>query len=145
MLRPYSVTIITFDMTNPPDPKAYNALVYDIVRQIPAGRVVTYGQVAALIAPPEGVNLRQYEAQGPRWVGAAMANCPDDIPWQRVINAQGKISHRPGAGPMVQRQRLEAEGVEFDDKDRVNLKKYTWEAVKPPEADSETPEQLSLL
>lgn len=135
-------------MTNPPDPKAFNQLVYEIVRQIPPGRVATYGQVAALIPPPEGVNLRQYEAQGPRWVGAAMAACPDDVPWQRVINAQGKISLRGGGGPMLQRQRLEAEGVVFDDKERVDLKRYTWEAVRragPPDAEDDSPEQLSLL
>ena len=132
-------------MTNPPDPKAFNALVYEIVRTIPPGRVATYGQVAALIPPPEGVNLRQYEAQGPRWVGAAMSIAPDDVPWQRVINAQGKISLRPGAGPVLQRQRLEAEGVEFDEKERVDLKRYTWEAVRKPGTKPDEPEQLSLL
>ncbi len=132
-------------MNNPPDPKAFNALVWETVRTIPAGRVVTYGQVAALLPPPEGVNLRQYEAQGPRWVGAAMAACPDDIPWHRVINAQGKISLRSGAGPVLQRQRLEAEGVEFDDKDRVDLDKYTWETVRKPKTRPDEPEQLSLL
>jgi methylated-DNA-protein-cysteine methyltransferase-like protein len=66
-----------------------------------------------------------------------MANCPDDVPWQRVINSQGKISERAGA----ERQRLllEQEGVEFDAKDRVDLKKYGWsgksdetEASQPP-------------
>jgi methylated-DNA-protein-cysteine methyltransferase-like protein len=135
-------------MTNPPDPRAFNALVWEVVRQIPPGRVATYGQVAALIPPPEGVNLRQYEAQGPRWVGAAMAACPDDIPWHRVINAQGKISLRPGLGPARQRQRLEAEGVVFDEKERVNLERFTWEAVRqetPPKPEDEEPEQLSLL
>ena len=135
-------------MTNPPDPRAFNLQVWEIVRQIPPGRVATYGQVAALIPPPEGVNLRQYEAQSPRWVGAAMAACPDEIPWHRVINAQGKISLRPGAGPAVQRQRLEAECVVFDDKDRVSLKRFAWEAVRkeePPKPADEGPEQLSLL
>ena len=38
-----------------------------------------------------------YIALSPRWVGSATASCPDDVPWQRVINAQGKISGRPGA------------------------------------------------
>ena len=132
-------------MTNPPDPQTYNLLVYEIVRQIPPGRVATYGQVAALIPPPEGVNLRQYEAQGPRWVGAAMAAAPDDVPWQRVINAQGKISLRAGAGPALQRQRLEAEGVQFDEKERVSLKRFLWERVRQARPDDDAPEQLSLL
>lgn len=134
-------------MTNPPDPRSFNALVWEIVRQIPAGRVTTYGQIAAMIAPPEGVNLRQYEAQGARWVGGAMAVCPDDVPWQRVINAQGKISVRRGAGPTLQRQMLEAERVEFDEKERVDLARFRWEPAgkKPPAPDTaDGPEQVSL-
>ena len=54
-----------------------------------------------------------------------MAACPDDVPWQRVINSQGKISPRPG-GAEKQRLLLEQEGVEFDAKDRVDFKKYGW-------------------
>jgi alkylated DNA nucleotide flippase Atl1 len=52
-----------------------------------------------------------------------MAACPADIPWQRVINSQGKISKRPGAEK--QRQLLEAEGVVFV-KDKIDLKVYQW-------------------
>ena len=55
-----------------------------------------------------------------------MAQCPDDLPWQRVINSQGKVSHRPGYGPMVQRKLLEQEGVVFDEKERLDLEKYQW-------------------
>ena len=113
--------------TSPPDPVAFNALVWDIVRQIPAGTVSTYGRVAAMIPPPEKMTLRDYEAQGARWVGGAMAACPDDVPWQRVINAQGKISERRGGGSLLQRQLLEEEGVEFDDHERVDLKKHGWD------------------
>jgi methylated-DNA-protein-cysteine methyltransferase-like protein len=53
-----------------------------------------------------------------------MAACPDDVPWQRVINSKGEISERAGA----ERQRvlLEQEGVEFDAKNRIDLKKYGW-------------------
>lgn len=117
-------------MTNPPDPEAYNTLVWEIVRQIPPGRVAAYGQIAAMISTPVGVDLHQYEAQGARWAGGAMAACPDDVPWHRVINAQGKISLRRGAGPELQRRRLEAEGVEFDEKDRVDFARFGWEAVR---------------
>jgi methylated-DNA-protein-cysteine methyltransferase-like protein len=52
-----------------------------------------------------------------------MAACPDDVPWQRVINSQGKISQRPGAER--QRQLLETEGIPFV-KDKVDLKLYQW-------------------
>jgi methylated-DNA-protein-cysteine methyltransferase-like protein len=56
-----------------------------------------------------------------------MAACPADVPWQRVINAQGKVSLRQGGGEEGQRVLLEGEGVEFDDKDRVDLSIYIWD------------------
>ncbi len=112
--------------TSPPDQRAYYASVWEIVRQIPRGRVATYGQIAALIPPPTGVSDKDYQAWGARWVGGAMANCPADVPWQRVINSQGKISLRRGGGYERQRALLEAEGVTFDDLGRVDLQRYGW-------------------
>jgi methylated-DNA-protein-cysteine methyltransferase-like protein len=107
--------------TSPPNPQAYYAQVWDLVRRIPRGRVATYGQIALMLPPPEGVEFETYKSFGARWVGGAMAACPDDVPWQRVINSQGKISERPGAEK--QRMLLEEEGIEFV-KDRIDLKKY---------------------
>ena len=111
--------------TSPPNLHDFYAQVWDVARQIPPGKVATYGQIAAIIPPPGGMDAKAYLAFGARWVGGAMAACPPDVPWQRVINAQGKISLRPGAEE--QRQLLEAEGVEFDERGRVDLKKYKWE------------------
>ena len=111
---------------SPPDVQLFNARVWEIVRQIPAGRVATYGQIAARIPPPADMDARTYLAFSPRWVGGAMAACPEDVPWQRVINAQGRISLRSGAER--QRQLLEAEGVLFDDRERVDLKRYGWDS-----------------
>ena len=111
--------------TSPTNRDAYNATVWEIVRQIPAGKVATYGQIAALITPPEGASESGYRAWGARWVGGAMAACPPDVPWQRVVNAQGKISLRKSAEH--QRQLLEDEGVIFDDRDRINLVELGWE------------------
>lgn len=110
--------------SSPPDPQAYYRQVWDLVRQIPRGRVATYGQIAKMIPPPNGTEIEAYAAFAPRWVGGAMAACPDDVPWQRVINSKGEISARAGA----ERQRvlLEQEGVEFDAKNRIDLKKYGW-------------------
>ena len=105
--------------SSPPNQQAYYEQVWAIARMIPRGKVATYGQIAKMIPPPNGVELEAYAAFAPRWVGGAMANCPDDVPWQRVINSQGKISERPGAER--QRPLLEAEGVIFDAKDRVDL------------------------
>jgi methylated-DNA-protein-cysteine methyltransferase-like protein len=111
--------------TSPPDPILFNHQVWDLVCQIPPGKVAAYGQIARLIPPPEGVEAKAYLALGPRWVGAAMAKCPDDVPWQRVINSKGEISLRPGAEE--QRRLLEEEGVEFDARGRVDLVRFGWE------------------
>ena len=112
--------------TNPPNPKVYYARVYELVQAIPSGRVATYGQIAKLVPLVEGVDLGTYLRLAPRWVGGAMAACPDDVPWQRVINGQGKISSRPGMSVLVQRKLLEDEGVVFDEKERVDLGQFGW-------------------
>ena len=109
--------------TSPPNEHAFNEQVWSLVRHVPSGKVVTYGQIAQMLPPPEEMDFETYQTLSPRWVGSAMAACPDDVPWQRVINAQGKISDRPGA--RRQRQLLEQEGVVFV-KDKVNLKVYQW-------------------
>lgn len=126
------------DQALPPNPQAYQKQVWALVRRVPHGRVVTYGQVAQLLAPPAGVDAETYRAFGARWVGGALAACPADVPWQRVINSQGKISDRPGAAR--QRQLLEAEGIAFV-KDRVDLKVYQWRGP----GEEETPRQGRLL
>jgi len=125
--------------SSPPNQQAYNEQVWNIVRRIPLGKVATYGQIAKMIPAPMGVELEGYAAFAARWVGGAMAACPDDVPWQRVINSQGRISQRPGAER--QRQLLEQEGVEFDPKDRVDLKKYGWSGGD----EDNLPKQASLF
>ena len=125
--------------SSPPDPTSYNLQVWDIVKQIPAGKGTTYGRIAAMIPCPEDVSEGLYKARGAQWVGSAMAACPDEVPWQRVINAQGKISERRGGGTIRQRQLLEEEGVTFDDHERIDLKKYGWDSPQPDT------DQLSLL
>ena len=110
--------------SSPPNLKTFQAAVWDLVRQVSPGKVTTYGQIAAMIPPPGKLDFKDYQAFGPRWVGGAMASCPQDVPWHRVINAQGKISPRPGAPR--QRQLLEEEGVEFDDRGKVDFKRFGW-------------------
>ena len=99
-----------------PQARALFPRIYDVVRQVPRGKVTTYGDVAQLIGP--GCDARL--------VGYAMAECPDDVPWQRVINAQGKISLRSGDGTAKQQMRLEAEGVEFDARGKIDLNRFRW-------------------
>lgn len=120
---------MTGHFVSSPEPKAFNLLVWEIVRQVPRGKVTTYGQIAAMLPPPGELNLREYETFGPRWVGGAMASCPEDVPWQRVINAQGKISLRDGASK--QHDLLVAEGVVFDERGRVDLAVYGWNGPSP--------------
>lgn len=124
--------------SSPPNQQAYYEQVWNLVRQIPRGKVASYGQIALMIPPPVGVDFDSYKAFSPRWVGGAMAACPDDVPWQRVINSQGKISVRPGAEK--QRTLLEEEGVVFV-KDKVDMKEYGWKG--PGEEDE--PKQTTLF
>ena len=69
------------------------------------------------------MTAEEYRLYGSRWVGGALAACPDDVPWQRVLNAQGKISKRPDAGR--QKALLITEGVVFI-KDQLSLAEYQW-------------------
>jgi methylated-DNA-protein-cysteine methyltransferase-like protein len=93
--------------------------IYAIVRQIPPGKVASYGQIARLV-----------DRCTPRMVGYAMhAIDPEDgdVPWQRVINSQGRISaHGDGIGTSLQRQMLEDEGVVFDLSGHIDLKVFGW-------------------
>lgn len=91
--------------------------IYAVVRRIPAGRVMTYGQIGELV----GCTART--------VGFAMAALSggSDVPWQRVINSQGKVSPRTdGEGNVLQRDLLEMEGVAFDRNQRIDLERYRW-------------------
>ena len=117
---------MTAKFSTPANMAAYYELVWDLVRQIPKGKVSTYGGLAAFLTPPTGMSEAAYRVRGARMVGGAMAACPVDVPWQRVINAQGKVSLRGGEGGEEQRILLEAEGVIFDVQDRVDLAVYDW-------------------
>jgi methylated-DNA-protein-cysteine methyltransferase-like protein len=119
-------------LASPPDIASFNHQVWGVVRLIPRGRVASYGQVAYLVPLPAGVDPDTYRAFGARWVGSAMAACPNDVPWQRVLNAKGEISVRAGAAE--QRRLLEAEGVVFDAKGRVDLKRFGWQGPEEDQA-----------
>ncbi len=94
--------------------------IYAMVRRIPYGRVTTYGRIAELVG---GCTARM--------VGYAMAalrrGTAPDVPWQRVVNAKGKISvHGDGIGNAMQRSILEGEGIQFDENDRIDFTRYGW-------------------
>lgn len=88
--------------------------VYNIVRQVPFGRVISYGGIARLLGAPRAA----------RQVGWAMRVCPDDIPWQRVVKADGEVTG--GEYTEIRRAMLETEGVGFLPDGRVDMKKFGW-------------------
>ncbi len=94
--------------------------VLDLVARVPRGRVVTYSQVARMAGHPGAA----------RMVGWALHAAPDgrEIPWHRVINAQGGISPREGGFEAeIQRRLLEEEGVRFDGRGRLDLGHHGWD------------------
>jgi len=103
-----------------------HALVYEVVREIPYGRVATYGQVAMLAGLPGHARLAGY----------AMFNLPEelaeDVPWHRVINSQGRISYSESrrGNDYRQRELLEAEGVVFDRHGRIDLRVFGWKPAQ---------------
>ena len=108
----------------------YRERVYEIVRQIPAGKVMTYGQIALILG--EGYTART--------VGYCMHSVDDGVPWQRVINSQGKIStDRLTLPHSLQQSILESEGVTFNDKGKCDLGMYQWHPEGyEPEPDGQT-------
>jgi methylated-DNA-protein-cysteine methyltransferase related protein len=104
------------------NPSTYEK-IYAVVRRIPRGRVATYGQVAKLAGLPGRA----------RQVGYAMYSLPKGtrVPWQRVINAAGRVSRRriPGA-ELTQRVMLEQEGVRFGPGGRISFAQFGWTPEK---------------
>lgn len=101
-------------------PPPFHRLVYRVVRRVPRGKVVTYGQVAAILGQPRGAR-----AVGMA-LGALRGALLGTVPWQRVISAAGRCSHRDGFSASVQRDLLEREGVRFDRRGHVDLKRTRW-------------------
>jgi methylated-DNA-protein-cysteine methyltransferase-like protein len=97
----------------------YRERVYKIVRRIPRGRVMTYGQIAIILG----------QGYTPRTVGFVMHGADEKkTPWHRVINSQGRCSTGGIVLPADKQQRmLEAEGVRFTDSGSCNLAEYTWQ------------------
>ncbi len=100
--------------------------IYEVIRQIPPGQVATYGHVATVVG--SSVTARQ--------VGDALAALRDGtpgpaVPWQRVINAHGKVSTGPH-----QQQLLAQEGIVFDAKGCTDLHQFGWQGPDPAWAET---------
>jgi methylated-DNA-protein-cysteine methyltransferase-like protein len=101
------------------EPTGTHARIHAVVRRIPRGRVATYGQVAELVGLPGGARQVGYALHA---LGAGT-----EVPWQRVINARGRVSPRSVPGcDAVQRGLLEREGVVFQADGRIDLERYRW-------------------
>jgi methylated-DNA-protein-cysteine methyltransferase-like protein len=152
-------------MQSPPNPEQFNQQVWRIVRQVPLGRVTTYGQIASMLPCPPEVAPEDFQKLAPRWVGQAMNKVSavdnPNIPWWRVINAKGGISLPPESHAALQQvTRLKKEGVSFNEKEVTDLAEFGWHGpesewleangfaapvplVAPPSEDN--PQQMSLL
>lgn len=94
----------------------------DIIKtilSIPPGKVLSYGAVAALSGNPGA--SRQVS-----WLLRSQTG-KYNLPWFRVINSRGKISIKDPHGSMIQKELLQSEGIIFDNKDTIDLKKYLWQ------------------
>ena len=109
------------------DETGYRERVYRLIRQIPRGRVMTYGQIASILG--EGYTART--------VGYVMHRADaEKVPWQRVINSKGSCSTAKMTLPVnLQQEMLEAEGIAFDKKGRCDLNKVIWFPEAIQEAD----------
>lgn len=90
--------------------------VHAIVRAVPKGRVVTYGQIALLAGRPRA-------AREVGWIAHAGGM---RIPWQRVVNRQGGLAKGYTGGPAGQKKALRRDGVRVGPNGRVNLRRYLW-------------------
>lgn len=99
----------------------FSIQVKNIIKQIPAGKVATYGQIASMAgnyrAARQVVRLLHSSSQ------------KENLPWHRVINKKGGISLPPGCGFEEQKHLLQQEGVVFDKKNHINLDRFLWKPV----------------
>ena len=104
-------------MNNELLPPSFFSQVYDVVAEIPYGKVVSYGQIARMLGRPRAA----------REVGWAMSNCPEELPWQRVVKADGSITG--GVHAQIRKALLVEEGVGLLPDGRVDMEIYRWEVV----------------
>ena len=109
-----------------PNQEDFYKQVWNIVILIPRGKVASYGQIAKMIRPPEGMDAETYVEFGALWVSNAVAASPNEVPWQRVVNSKGEITDRDGLEAKRHKLMLEDEGVFFNPRGRIDMKKYGW-------------------
>jgi methylated-DNA-protein-cysteine methyltransferase-like protein len=100
-------------------PKSFFQRVIDIIKKIPEGQVITYGQIAKFAGNPRGA----------RQVARILHSCSgkENLPWHRVINSKGCIALKHKHGYELQKQLLEEEGLILDEIGCIDLKRYLWQ------------------
>jgi len=115
----------------------FSLAVIALVKEIPHGRVATYGQIARLAGKP-------HAARGVGWI---LNSCAEKykLPWQRVVNSKGKISFSTKAEEFaLQKKQLKAEGIEFTSISGFELEEYQWKKdVAKPKRSPRTPQMFS--
>ena len=97
-------------------PENFRIRIYELVSQIPRGRVMTYGQIAAMCGKPRAARI----------VGGVAHYGDPDLPWQRVVNKSGGLASGYPGGKLGHKSALEAEGITVSDDFKVDIKKLLW-------------------
>ncbi|WP_099159191.1 MGMT family protein [Virgibacillus ndiopensis] len=103
--------------------KPFTANVIDIIKQIPKGTVMTYGQVARMAGSPRGARqvVRILHTMSKK----------HQLPWHRVVNRNGQIVLKDNEGAMNQKWLLEDEGIVVSEAGQVNLALYKFDVHSP--------------
>ena len=99
-------------------PKSFYQRVIAIIKNIPEGKVATYGQIATYAGNPRAARQVSYILHS--------SSEKENLPWHRVINSKGSISLKPGHGYELQKQMLKKEGITFNENDCIDLKRFLW-------------------
>jgi methylated-DNA-protein-cysteine methyltransferase-like protein len=99
-------------------PKTFYQRVIAIIKNIPEGKVATYGQIATYAGNPRAARQVSFILHS--------SSEKEDLPWHRVINSKGSISLKPGHGYELQKQMLKKEGITFKENDCIDLKRFLW-------------------
>ena len=98
---------------------AFSKKVIELILKVPKGQVATYGQLAKLAGKPQG-------SRGVSWILHSSSKAYK-LPWQRILNSQGRISFSVGTAEFIKQKRLlVSEGSVFDERNRIDLKKFQW-------------------
>ena len=99
-------------------PKTFYQRVIAIIKNIPEGKVATYGQIATYASNPRAARQVSFILHS--------SSEKENLPWHRVINNKGSISLKPGHGYELQKQMLKKEGITFKENDCIDLKRFLW-------------------